>query len=223
MGIEKKLLKQDTMGLEGKNIDEKSDTYEKLIFLYSAALKEMETKVNILKDEFKYLYNYTLIDHMVTRIKKPESIIKKLKDKNCELNYNNLIEEVSDIAGMRIICPFKEDIFSVVSLLKTYQNIKVLKEKDYVTKPKKSGYSSYHIILAVPVNVAGKTVYVKVEIQVRTMAMDFWASLEHKIKYKTDKKVTKKMSKELIQCAKIINKMDMQMSILQKQALTPLK
>lgn len=212
MELENSLLKQDTLSLEGKNIEIKSETFEKLMFLYSAALREVETKINILKDEFKYLYNYTLIDHITTRIKKPESILNKMRKKQCNINYQNLIEEVSDIAGIRIICPLKDDIFSVINLIKSYPEFKILKEKDYITKPKKSGYSSYHLIIEVPVNVAGKIIYIKVEIQVRTMAMDFWASLEHDIKYKTDKKISKKMSKELIECAKLINKMDIQMS-----------
>lgn len=212
MELGNSLLKQDTLSLEGKDVEIKSETFEKLMFLYSAALKEVETKINILKDEFKYLYNYTLIDHITTRIKKPESILNKMKKKQCNINYQSLIEEISDIAGIRIICPLKDDIFSVINLIKSYPEFKVLKEKDYITKPKKSGYSSYHLIIDVPVNVAGKMIYVKVEIQVRTMAMDFWASLEHDIKYKTDKKVSKKMSKELIECAKLINKMDVQMS-----------
>lgn len=212
MELENSLLKQDTLHLEGKDVEIKSETFEKLMFLYSAALKEVETKINILKDEFKYLYNYTLIDHITTRIKKPESILNKMKKKQCNINYQSLIEEISDIAGIRIICPLKDDIFSVINLIKSYPEFKILKEKDYITKPKKSGYSSYHLIIDVPVNVAGKMIYVKVEIQIRTMAMDFWASLEHDIKYKTDKKVSKKMSKELIECAKLINKMDVQMS-----------
>lgn len=212
MELENSLLKQDTLSLEGKDVEIKSETFEKLMFLYSAALREVETKINILKDEFKYLYNYTLIDHITTRIKKPESILNKMKKKQCNINYQSLIEEISDIAGIRIICPLKDDIFSVINLIKSYPEFKVLKEKDYITKPKKSGYSSYHLIIDVPVNVAGKMIYVKVEIQIRTMAMDFWASLEHDIKYKTDKKVSKKMSKELIECAKLINKMDVQMS-----------
>lgn len=212
MELENSLLKQDTLSLEGKDIEIKSETFEKLMFLYSAALREVETKINILKDEFKYLYNYTLIDHITTRIKKPESILNKMRKKQCNINYQNLIEEVSDIAGIRIICPLKDDIFSVINLIKSYPEFKILKEKDYITKPKKSGYSSYHLIIEVPVNVAGKIIYIKVEIQVRTMAMDFWASLEHDIKYKTDKKISKKMSKELIECAKLINKMDIQMS-----------
>ena len=212
MELENSLLKQDTLHLEGKDVEIKSETFEKLMFLYSAALKEVETKINILKDVFKYLYNYTLIDHITTRIKKPESILNKMKKKQLYINYQSLIEEISDIAGIRIICPLKDDIFSVINLIKSYPEFKVLKEKDYITRPKKSGYSSYHLIIDVPVNVAGKMIYVKVEIQVRTMAMDFWASLEHDIKYKTDKKISKKMSKELIECAKLINKMDVQMS-----------
>lgn len=212
MELENSLLKQDTLSLEGKDVEIKSETFEKLMFLYSAALREVETKINILKDEFKYLYDYTLIDHITTRIKKPESILNKMRKKQCNINYQNLIEEVSDIAGIRIICPLKDDIFSVINLIKSYPEFKILKEKDYITKPKKSGYSSYHLIIEVPINVAGKIIYIKVEIQVRTMAMDFWASLEHDIKYKTDKKISKKMSKELIECAKLINKMDVQMS-----------
>ena len=200
MKSENSLLKQDTLSLEGKKLEVKSDTFEKLMFLYSSALKEVETRVDILKDEFRYLYNYTLIDHVTTRIKKPDSIIKKMQEKKCRMDYQSLIEEINDIAGLRIICPLKDDIFSVV------------KEKDYVTNPKKSGYSSYHLIIEVPVNIAGKIIHIKVEIQVRTMAMDFWASLEHDIKYKTNKKISKKMSQELVKCAKLINKMDVQMA-----------
>ncbi len=212
MKSENSLLKQDTLSLEGKNLEVKSDTFEKLMFLYSSALKEVETRVDILKDEFKYLYNYTLIDHVTTRIKKPDSIIKKMQEKKCRMDYQSLIEEINDIAGLRIICPLKDDIFSVVNMIKTYPDFKILKEKDYVTNPKKSGYSSYHLIIEVPVNIAGKIIHIKVEIQVRTMAMDFWASLEHDIKYKTKKKISQKMSQELVKCAKLINKMDVQMA-----------
>ncbi len=212
MKSENSLLKQDTLSLEGKNLEVKSDTFEKLMFLYSSALKEVETRVDILKDEFKYLYNYTLIDHVTTRIKKPDSIIKKMQEKKCRMDYQSLIEEINDIAGLRIICPLKDDIFSVVNMIKTYPDFKILKEKDYVTNPKKSGYSSYHLIIEVPVNIAGKIIHIKVEIQVRTMAMDFWASLEHDIKYKTNKKISQKMSQELVKCAKLINKMDVQMA-----------
>lgn len=209
---ENSLLNENTLSLKGKKIDIKSDDFKKIIFLYKMALREVETRINIIKDEFEFLYNYTLIDHIKTRIKSPESIEKKMKKKNSEMNYQKLIEDVSDIAGLRIICPLQENILEVVNIIRSYPDLKILKEKDYISKPKKSGYASYHIVLEVPVNVAGKIIYVKTEIQIRTMAMDFWASLEHKIKYKTDKDITKKMCRELINAAKILNKMDLQMA-----------
>ena len=209
---EKSLLNENILSLEGKKIDIKGEDFKKIMFLYKIALREMETRINIIKDEYEFLYNYCLIDHIKTRLKKPDSIVKKMENKKIEMNYQKLIDEISDIAGIRIICPVKENIFDVLNIIKSYPDIKVLKEKDYISNPKKSGYSSYHIILEVPINVAGKIINIKTEIQIRTMVMDFWASLEHKIKYKTDKEVTKKMCKELINAAKILNKMDVQMA-----------
>lgn len=212
MGFENSLLKENALSLEGKKIDFKSDDFKNLMFIYSIALREVETRINIIKDEFEYLYNYTLIDHIKTRIKSSQSIEKKMQKKNSEMNYQKLVEEISDIAGIRIICPVQENILEIVNIIKSYPDFKILKEKDYVTKPKKSGYSSYHIVLEVPVNVAGKIINVKTEIQIRTIAMDFWASLEHKIRYKTDRVLNKKMCKELVKSAKMLNKMDLQMS-----------
>lgn len=209
---EKSLLNENILALEGKKIDIKGEDFKKIMFLYKIALREMETRINIIKDEYEFLYNYCLIDHIKTRLKKPDSIVKKLENKKIEMNYQKLIDEISDIAGIRIICPVKENIFDVLNIIKSYPDLKILKEKDYISNPKKSGYSSYHIILEVPINVAGKIINIKTEIQIRTMAMNFWASLEHKIKYKTDKEVTKKMCKELINAAKILNKMDVQMA-----------
>lgn len=167
--------------------------------------------MDIIQKEFEYFYGCTIIDHTKSRIKKPESIIKKMESKNYELTYRNLVEQVNDIAGFRIICPLKDDIFSTVDLIKGMPDINVIKEKDYVTKPKKSGYSSYHLIVEVPVPLMKQIIPVKVEIQIRTLAMDFWASLEHDIKYKSKNNISKKVSNELIKCAKMINKLDNQM------------
>ena len=189
-------------------------TFEKLMFIYQIAIRELETKINILKDEFKVFYNYDLIDHMNTRIKKPESIINKMKKRGLELTYKERIENINDIAGIRIICPLKKDIFSIKNLVGKFPGIQILKEKDYVTNPKKSGYSSYHLIVEVPISLSQNIVYVKVEIQIRTMAMDFWSSLEHKMKYKYNGEIDKKTSKEWVNCAKIINKLDNKMAIL---------
>ena len=189
-------------------------TFDKLMFIYSIAIKELKTKIEILKDEFKIFYDYDLIDHIDTRIKRPEGIIHKMKKRNLELTYKNMIEHINDIAGIRIVCPLKKDIFAIKDLIQKIPGINILKEKDYVTYPKKSGYSSYHLIVEVPISLSKQNIYVKVEIQIRTIAMDFWASLEHKMKYKSEEKIDKKLSKEWVNCAKIIHKLDNKMMLL---------
>ena len=191
-----------------EKIEEKTNTFEKLMTIYDMAISELETKMNILQKEFKVFYNYDLIDHINTRIKQPDSIVNKMKKKGCELTYKEMIENINDIAGVRIICQLKNDIFKIRNLIEELPGIQIEKEKDYVNHPKESGYSSYHMIIKIPVTLSKQTIYVKVEIQIRTMAMDFWASLEHKMKYKTDKEVNKKTSKELVNYAKIVNKID---------------
>lgn len=199
--------------IENKNekLDVKEETFEKLMFFYKSALKQLELQMNIIKDEFKLIYNYDLIDHIDTRIKEPKSIVKKMEKKKYDKTYLNLIEKINDIAGIRIVCTLKDDIFFIRDLVKQIPDIHILKEKDYVTNPKESGYSSYHMIVEVPVKLTQKTIYVKCEIQIRTLAMDFWASFEHKVKYKTKNDVNPKMSKELVSCAKMINKFDTKM------------
>lgn len=196
--------------LENKEekLDVKEEPFDKLMFFYNSALKQLELQMNIIKDEFKVMYNYDLIDHIDTRIKEPKSIVKKMEKKKYKKTYLNLIEKVNDIAGMRIVCTLKNDIFFIKDLVKQIPDVHVLKEKDYVTNPKPSGYSSYHMIVEVPVKLSQKTIYVKCEIQIRTLAMDFWASFEHKVKYKTEQEVNKKTSKELVNCAKMISKFD---------------
>ena len=200
--------------LENKEqkLDIKEEPFEKLMFFYKSALKQLELQMEIVKEEFKLMYNYDLIDHIEKKIKKTKNKKKKKEKKKYEKTYLNLIEKINDIAGIRIICNLKDDIFFIKDLIKQIPDIHILKEKDYVTNPKKSGYSSYHIIVEVPVKLTQRTIYVKAEIQIRTLAMDFWANFEHKVKYKTDKDVSKKTSKELIACAKMINKFDDKMT-----------
>jgi len=199
--------------LENKEqtLDVKEEPFDKLMFFYKSALSQLTTQMNIIKDEFRIMYNYDLIDHIDTRIKEPKSIIKKMEKRKYEKTYINLIEKINDIAGMRIVCTLKDDIFLIKKLIKQLPDIHILKEKDYVTKPKESGYSSYHMIVEVPVKLTQKTVYVKCEIQIRTLAMDFWANFEHKVRYKKETDVSKKTSNELIACAKMINKFDNKM------------
>ncbi len=200
--------------LENKEekLDVKEEPFDKLMFFYKSALNQLETQMNIIKDEFKIMYNYDLIDHIDTRIKEPKSIINKMEKKKYKKTYANLIDKINDVAGLRIVCTLKDDIFFIKDLIKQIPGLHILKEKDYVTTPKESGYSSYHMIVEVPVRLTQKTINVKCEIQIRTLAMDFWASFEHKIKYKTEKDVSRKTSKELVTCAKMINRFDEKMT-----------
>ena len=203
MKIEKEILQNEKLTV-------KSDVFEKLMTIYSLSIEELK---NIIKDmEVKYK-DINLIDHVKYRIKSPKSIINKMRKKHYDLNYNELIDKVNDIAGIRIICPFIENVYVVRELLMQNSKIQVLDEKDYIQKPKKSGYSSLHLIVEVPVETDMGKVYVKAEIQVRTMAMDFWASLEHELKYKNNN-VTKQASKKLIKAAKVMKKLDYEMSVL---------
>lgn len=197
-----------------EKIEEKTNTFEKIMTIYDMAIAELETKINILQKEFKVFYNYDLIDHINTRIKKPDSIVNKMRKKGYGLTYKEMIENINDIAGVRIVCQLKDDIFKIRTLIKEIPGIHIEKEKDYVNHPKESGYASYHMIVKVPVTLSKQIIYVKVEIQIRTMAMDFWASLEHKMKYKTDKEINKKTSKELVNYAKIVNKIDNKIALM---------
>lgn len=178
--------------------------------IYSLSIEEIKKIIQEMEVKYKEI---NLIDHVKYRIKSPKSIINKMKKKNYELNYNELIEKVNDIAGIRIVCPFQENVYIVRELLHENSNIRILNEKDYIQSPKKSGYSSLHLIVEVPVNTDMGKVYVKAEIQIRTMAMDFWASLEHELKYKNDN-VNKVASKKLLKAAKVMRKLDYEMSVL---------
>lgn len=193
--------------------------YKRLTLMYTAALTQLEAKMETINEEFKTLHKYNPIEHISSRIKSKESIYKKLNKKGLAPTYENLVKTINDVAGLRIICSFIPDIYKIVEMLENMQDINVLKKKDYVTTPKESGYSSYHLIVSVPVNLSVGTIDVKVEIQIRTMAMDFWASLEHKINYKYDKNVPKSVKKELRDCAKMTQKLDKRMSNLGKSLM----
>lgn len=205
-----------------EDIKAETEEFKKIILMYKSALKEIETKVNILSDEFQTLYQYNPIEHIKTRIKSPESIIKKLERKGFGITYNNMINHLNDVAGIRIICSFLPDIYRIVEMFEKSEDLKIIEKKDYIKKPKPSGYSSYHLIVLVPVTFSSGTVDVKVEIQIRTIAMDFWASLEHKIKYKYENGVPKNISKELITCAKMVSQLDGRMSNLGENTMKEL-
>ena len=193
------------------NLYEDVDSWETLMFLYNAALKEINTKIEILNDEFQHVHHYTHIEHIKSRIKTAESIVKKLKKNGYEVNVQNMVKHVRDIAGVRIICSFTSDIYLIADMIAKQGDLKIISLKDYIKHPKDSGYQSYHMLVSVPIYLSGGFVDTKVEIQIRTVAQDFWASLEHKIYYKFEGKAPDYISRELQECSKIVEKLDAQM------------
>ena len=189
-------------------INVKEQEFQKIMRIYEMAMVQVKDDLEDIKNNLSNNYQYDVINNINCRIKTPDSIIKKMKRKQYDLNYKNLIENVDDIAGIRVVCPFKSDIPKVVEILEENPNLEILQKKDYITKPKKSGYSGYHIIAQTPVNIGDALANVKTEIQIKTMAMDFWSSTEHKLKYKAKNKLSKSDSKKMVRYAKIINKMD---------------
>lgn len=189
-------------------IDVKDKDFNIIMSIYKEALNQVYNDLTEIQNQLKNLYGYDIINNISTRIKTLDSIINKMKKKNYKINYKNLINNINDIAGIRVICPLKDNIYTVKNIIENMDNIKILEEKDFISKPKKSGYSGYHIIVETPVNILNNTFLVKVEIQIRTMAMDFWSTNEHKIKYKSNKKISKFDSKKLVYYAKILNILD---------------
>ena len=189
------------------------DSWETMMFLYNSALKEVNTKLEILNDEFVHIHNYNPIEYIKSRIKTPESIVKKLKKGGYESTIENMVTHVKDIAGIRIVCSFTSDIYRLAEMIGRQNDLTVISVKDYMKHPKASGYKSYHMIVSVPIFLSNKVVDTKVEIQIRTIAMDFWASLEHKLRYKKEIPEFEKdsLQKELFECAQMINTLDQRM------------
>lgn len=190
---------------------EDADGWETLMFLYNAALKEINTKIDILNDEFQHIYHYTPIEHIKSRIKTPTSIVNKLKKNGYETSVENMVKYVNDIAGIRIICSFTSDIYLIADMITKQSDLKVVSVKDYITHPKVSGYQSYHILVTVPIHLTQGIVDTIVEIQIRTIAQDFWASLEHKIYYKFEGNAPDYIRRELQECANIVSNLDRRM------------
>lgn len=193
------------------------DSWKEVILVYSSALKEIGTKLEILNDEFQHVHQYNPIEHIKSRIKSSESIVKKLKRHGYESTIDNMIKYVNDIAGIRIICSFTTDIYRIAEMLKRQSDIHIISVKDYIKNPKASGYKSYHMIISLPIFLSEKRVDAKIEIQIRTVAMDFWASLEHKINYKFDVNVPEHIKAELFECAKMVSELDAKMLSLNEE------
>lgn len=191
--------------------------FNKLLLLYNSALKEINTKLEILNDEFKFVHQYNPIEHIKSRIKSGESIIAKLQRQGRDITLENIQTYIDDIAGIRVTCSFTTDIYRIVDMISSQNDIEVLKTKDYFRDPKPSGYRSYHMIVTVPIFLSDRVVPTKVEIQIRTVAMDFWASLEHKIYYKYEGNVPEHIRAELRECSDMASFLDAKMLALNEE------
>lgn len=196
------------------------DSWNEVTLIYNAALRQVETKIEILNDEFQHVHQYNPIEHIKARIKTPESIVKKLKRNGYESTIDNMVKYCNDIAGVRVICSFTSDIFRIAKMISEQRDIKVISVKDYITYPKASGYKSYHLIVTVPVYLSDRIVDTKVEIQIRTVAMDFWASLEHKIHYKFEGSAPEHIKNGLVECAKMVSDLDARMLALNEEIIS---
>ena len=208
----------DLAGFDIK-ISDDINTWEEVNLLYNSALKQIQTKIEILNEEFQEVHRYNPIEHVKARVKVPESIVKKLKRNGYEATIENMVRYVNDIAGIRIICSFTSDIYRIAEMISNQKDIQVLTVKDYIMNPKQSGYRSYHMIVSLPVYLSDRIVNVKVEIQIRTVAMDFWASLEHKIQYKFEGKAPQHINAELHECATMVANLDEKMLQLNDEIL----
>ena len=192
--------------------------YNKLMAYYRCAIMEIETKFNVLNEEFSLRYDRNPINSIQTRLKSHESIREKMQRKGLPLKLDLIEENLMDIAGVRVICAFPDDVYMLEEALLKQDDITLIKRKDYIANPKENGYRSLHLIVAVPIFLAREKRIMNVEIQLRTIAMDSWASLEHQLRYKKDVEFAEAMANELLYCAKLSAELDAKMDALQAQA-----
>lgn len=195
--------------------------YKELMAYYRCAMMEVETKFNVLNEELSLLYDRNPIETIKARLKSPESIVDKAVRKNIPLTVDSIEKNLHDIAGLRIICSFPSDIYMLADALLRQDDVTLIERKDYIQNPKPNGYRSLHLIIETPIFLHNQTRMMKVEVQFRTIAMDWWASLEHKIRYKKDLKDDEAFARELFSCAEMGAELDQRMERIHKTANAP--
>ncbi|MFA7108199.1 MAG: GTP pyrophosphokinase family protein [Sphaerochaetaceae bacterium] len=210
--IKKEIIPNTTLDSIGVDTDweEKVQLFVENMYLYKSAIQQINTKLEILDNDFKVKNDYNPIHHIESRIKTPESIIQKALRKNLSFS-DSWKDNITDIAGIRVICNYKEDVYSISKQLLKQEDITLLKEKDYILHPKESGYKALHLIIETPVYLTNSVEHVPVEIQIRTIAMDTWASLEHELKYKNKNGLDEKTIKKLKRCATKLSEIDQEL------------
>ncbi|MBP3706968.1 MAG: GTP pyrophosphokinase family protein [Clostridia bacterium] len=185
--------------------------YNTLMSYYRCAIMEVETKFNVLNEELSIQYDRNPIETIKSRLKKPKSIGEKLVRLGLKVTMENIEEHLNDVAGIRVICSFPQDVYMLADALLNQDDIRLIAKKDYIANPKPNGYRSLHLIIGIPIFLAKEKREMKVEIQLRTIAMDFWASLEHRLRYKKDGHFTDYMANELLECAQMSAELDKRM------------
>ena len=191
--------------------------FQQSMMMYGCAIREVKTKLEVLNDELSIRNKRNPIEMIKSRVKKPESIIEKLTRRGLSLDIDSMMTNLNDIAGVRVICSFVDDIYDIATMLINQDDVKIIEIKDYIKNPKPNGYRSYHMIIEIPVFFSDKKQFMRVEVQIRTIAMDFWASVEHKIKYKKEVEGAEEIIKELKECADIISSTDDRMQDIRKR------
>ena len=192
-------------------VEESTLPYLQMMTYYNCALMEVETKFKVLNEQFSLFYDRNPIESIHTRIKSQSSILKKLQKKNLALTIPNIEKNLFDIAGVRVVCSFTEDIYSLANSFLSQDDVRLIEKKDYIQNPKENGYRSLHLIVEIPIFLSDEKKWVKVEVQFRTIAMDFWASLEHKIYYKFEGDAPDYISRDLRECAEMVSTLDEKM------------
>lgn len=194
-------------------VEESTLPYRQMMSYYNCALMEVETKFKVLNEQYSIYYDRNPIESIHTRIKSQTSIVKKLQKKELPLSIENIENNIFDIAGVRVVCSFVEDIYKLAESFLAQDDVHLIEKKDYIQHPKENGYRSLHLIIEIPIFLSNEKKWVKVEVQFRTIAMDFWASLEHKIRYKKDLSEQRlhEIDEELLECAKICQQLDKKM------------
>lgn len=189
----------------------------RFMITYKFAMDEMNTKLNILKEEFQYIHEYNPIEHITSRIKSPESMLRKVQRKGFPVSIDSIKKNVHDVVGIRVVCSFISDIYTISEMIQQQKDVKLIEAKDYIEDPKENGYKSLHLILSIPVFMTDREEEVRIELQIRTVAMDFWASLEHKIYYKYNGDIPAELEEEITEAARIANELDLKMENLNNE------
>lgn len=210
-GSKKILLSETILPKPPEIIIEEIGNFRELMLVYNSAIREITTKLEILNDELSLNSNKTPIQFIKSRVKKPLSIVDKLQRLEKEISTKSVMTSLNDVAGIRVIASFIDDVYKIADMLVKQDDIFLIEAKDYIKNPKPNGYRSYHLIVEVPVFFSEKKERVRVEIQIRTVAMDFWASLEHQLKYKENLENSQEIEKELKVCAETIAQTDLKM------------